>query len=246
MTDHELTAQLKAFIESTGKNAVALGVLAKAGSKIPLLKSLGIRSSDKAPAVKEVLAPRLGGGLVLRKKGPSVYLMLNQPEDEFLLKLLQKGSLASKNLRYILPAAKADDVLSAVNRLLENGKIRVGRVNKEYKAMAFFAAAHGERQNTPASGSDSAAIPARPVSEGAFFKALDEIIARSGKSQARISKLRDRLGWDDGVFDDMVRRLSGAMKIQLFADYLGTLTVEERDRGFIDENGRAKYDVSRW
>ena len=87
---------------------------------------------------------------------------------------------------------------------------------------------------------------ARPVTEAAFMEALNGMLSKTDRSQVRISQLRDVLGWNDDDFNQMVQALERKMKIVLYADYLGTLTIEERDRGYIDENGRAKFYISFW
>lgn len=236
-----LTEQLKSFIEKTGKNATALSSLAKASSQLPLLKDIGIRPMSKTAFIIETLTPYLGDALLFVKTGRGTYLVLNKPEDEFLLKAINPEGSSTKDLTGRLPTAKKEHVLSIINELLKACKIRVGRVNKDFKAMSFFVV----HQTTPQPGAEKAAAQ-DPVTEEVFFKVLDELITRSGKSQARISKMRDLLGWEDKDFDRIVNVMLGHKKIQLYSDYIGTLTMEERDRAFMDSNGKPKYDISRW
>ncbi|MDR2529554.1 MAG: hypothetical protein LBD04_11175 [Synergistaceae bacterium] len=190
----------------------------------PLQRRLGVTAGMSAKQIEDVLSPHLGDSLTI-KKGGKAYLAFRQPDEDLLFHLVQKYAGSVPRLDRI--PFKKDELLSILNRLIEQGTVRVKITTDSKGYRPFLIPTEGDvslQQRKSAS-----------VSKEKFKETYFEL--EHGNFYVRICDLRRRLGWTVQEFDAMLIQLRDDEKIQLQAGDIDFFSEEDIRESFIDENG---------
>jgi hypothetical protein len=219
-------------LRDLGTDFVTLGKL----SALPAdLRKQIVRKGKFGAEIQKAIAPYLGDALTLKRGSRSVYLVLKQTDEDLLFGIV--AARAGKSLGVISRGIpfKKDDFFITLNRLLEQGYVRVTNIAQ---SGVLFLAPCGAKQKTA-----SSAPSVSPISKEAFMSAFGEL--EWARAFVRICDLRRRLGWPRADFDAMTRKLRDAGTIQLHAGNVTTQTPDEVEDGFVDENGYRMGNVTR-
>ena len=220
-----ITDQLVKFMEQKKKDFMSLSALNKA-LPMPLRKQLGLKASDKTPQIKKCLVPHLGAKFTILQ-GRTPFIAFKQPEEVLLFRVFQKqpgktpGMLA-KNLPF-----KKADFLGLLNKLLEQGAVRV-QLNDKYTPRIYPVENVGLAL-------PSSVVIGENFTEAAFRSAFQEL--DQGKFFVCICDIRRKLNWPTGKFNLMLRTLRDAGTIQLHAADTSALDERDIDDSYVDENG---------
>jgi len=225
--EQNMTEQLVKFLQEKKVDFVTL-------SKLPasLKKQLGLISGAKAADVVKSLTPHLSGRLEIRKKSNSTYLLLKQPLDDVLLRVLSpRGGETVGKLKMKVPF-KPDEVGEALNQLVDKGSIKI-KLNKSLLPCVY--PAEGEGNVKKDTVTDPSVDPRVIVGEEPFRVAFRKLAG--GKSYVRICDMRRCLNWSAQDFDAMLKKLRNAGQLQLQEGDTDFFTKQDIDESFVDENG---------
>ncbi|MBI5724651.1 MAG: hypothetical protein HZA50_11880 [Planctomycetes bacterium] len=197
--------------------------LRKAGRDFILLSKLK-QSLQKAISNKDAVAQiEKNNRLSIIKKGKSTYLAFRQPPEVFVFTAIQKKPGQSPGQIAKSTPLKIPDFIGAINVLIARGDVRC-EINS--KSSKYDIKLHPSKP----SGSGSEAREDRDL----FAKAVREL--DRGQIYIRIHAVRDRLGWTRERFDRMIETLRDEGVIQLHAGDITTMSKEEVEKSFVDEN----------
>lgn len=183
---------------------------------------LGIKSKESSAILRKKIEAVTEDRFMFHKKGSVVYILTPCEPSELVLGLLSsKKALDSRTIN-ALPFKK-DEFTSIINALIDDGKAIV-RLDKSFTPQ-IFKAEH---------------IMTLPVHSEKYtqekfreaFNALDK-----GRVFVRICDIRRMLGWPRDVFDHMLTDLRDKEIIQLHVGDASTMTIDEVNDCFTDENG---------
>ena len=219
------------LVEILGKKKVDFISLSnlKAALPVALKNRLGLKSGSNGAQIAKSLSPHLGEALMLKQK----YLALKQTDESLLCGIVRKNN--GKIPRMDRVPFKKDEFLAVLNRLIEQGVIRV-KIKSDYKPLLVPA----DEGNAAGNASSPQAKDADASGEN-FKKAYFEL--ERGKFYVRICDLRRHLGWTARAFDAMLTGFRDDGKIQLQGGDTDFFTEEDIRESFIDENGFRKLTV---
>ncbi|MCR5346168.1 MAG: hypothetical protein K6E38_00150 [Fretibacterium sp.] len=238
----EITQGLHELLKKTGKDFLSLSGI-KAKMAAGLKKKLGIRSSHSASSIKQLLEPHLGGELEMLKGSRTTYLAIKREPVEWILNCLPPHACKGPGaLGKLLPIFSKAKLVSLLNDLLKEGRV-VASLNEKYEVRLSLpeagAASRPKTGEFPVSSGQSKPPVVESQDKGnrreAFhtaFKDLDQ-----GRIFVRICDLRHHLGWKREEFDSLLRQLRDEEIIQLHSGDVTTMTPQEVEDGFVDENG---------
>jgi len=200
-----------------------------------LRKRLELTDKSNGTLIEKALLPHLDETLMIKRVSKmSAYLAFKQPDEVLLFRIVQKleGKKPSANN---IPF-KQDEYLSILNRMLEQGMIRVslGKDSKKTVVPLLFTA------DIKPVGLPSA-NKSNDVSEEKFKETYFEL--ERGNFYIRICDLRRCLGWGVQEFDAMLAGLRDAGKIQLQTGDMDFFTEDDIRESFTDENGFRKLTM---
>ncbi len=165
-------------------------------------------------------APLLGERLQISRKGRSTLIVKTVPPAQMVLNYVKaKPNLSPKQLAQRLPIAK-DEVIEGINHLLGAGEILCAfKKNPDCTPSLRIA----EVRQAPALDHHSA------------FKAAYEAVGK-GKQFVDIHRVRAYLGWPREEFDAVLNELRRRYIIQLHGGDPSTMTEQEIQDAYLDEN----------
>ena len=197
-------------------------------------RRLALTASQSTTTLLGKLAPHLGQGLQVYKRGRSSYIGRHlSPEDLILRRIEQRPGVSSKQLGAQLPMAKAP-YIAALNGLLTSGAV-VCTLRENHTPCLVLAEA---RQ--PAS-EPAAAAPPEP--RAAFKHTYDQV--GQGGDFVRIHRLREAIGWPREQFDQALMTLMADYTVELHGGDPSILTAAELRDSFTDAHG-ALYITMSW
>lgn len=203
----------------------------------------GLSDKSTAKDCETLLTPYLGSRLTFLKGSTSLYLAFKKPLEEIVLESFQekikKGPFSPGTVARNLPMKKGDFV-AAFNILLENQQITV-KVKDDYKVNVQSVSGSAAVTATviPVQPSATSQPNDREQFQTAFEK-LDQ-----GRIYVRICNLRRELGWNEERFNLLLRKLRADGTIQLHAGDISTLTEEDVNLSYTDENN-SFYATMTW
>jgi hypothetical protein len=199
------------------------------------LKEFGLTAKSTVPMIEKAVTQYLGSELKLIKKEPktktgkeTLYLACHLPQEDYLTEALQtqspKKTFSLTTIAGDVPINKANFV-ALFNQMLETGQLHVKINDKFAIAGVKFASA-----------SAPTVFPATPSRDDfqlfkAAFGKLD-----CGRIYVRICNMRRELGWSVERFNTLLRRLRADGTIQLHPGDVSTLTEEDVNLSYTDEN----------
>ena len=226
LMERNVTRELVEILKKKKTDFMSLSNLNKA-LHAALKKQLGLTSGSSGAQIAKSLSPYVGEALMIRQN----YLALKQTDELLLRGIVQKNN--GKIPRMDRIPFKKDEFLAVLNRLIEQGAIRV-TINSDYKPIfAPVAPADGKVQRQPQKDGS--------ISGEKFKEAYFEL--ERGKFYVRICDLRRHLGWAVQEFDAMLTGLRDKGKIQLQGGDTDFFTEEDIRESFIDENGFRKLTM---
>jgi hypothetical protein len=221
--EQNITEQLVEFLRKKKVDFIALSE-----SNIKTLKKLLGLKGD----LKKNITPHLGDVLMLKRGSRnSTYLVFKQTDEDLLFRVVQSrsgkttGTVADRS-----PFTKSEFVL-VLNRLLEQGRVRALKLNKDYIPVLCPA------ENIPHLGAAESKAQSKvaDVSEEAFRAAFREL--EGGKFYVRICDIRRRLNWSEQAFNMMLIELRDTGQLQMQDGDTDFFTGEDIRDSFVDENG---------
>jgi hypothetical protein len=202
------------------------------------LKILGLKATP-APAVavlEKLLAPVMQGtGLKLFKKEPktktgkeTLYLAYDVSDEELVMEAFRtqkKKPFAMKTLADETPLNKAM-FLALFNRMLVAGQLQVTKIDDKFNIAEV----------RPATGSTAQVSPPQTgQSDYELFRAAFDKLD-GGRIYVRICNMRRALGWSNERFNVQLRKLRMDGVIQLHAGDVSTMTEDDVNKSYTDEN----------
>jgi hypothetical protein len=221
--EHDITEKLIEILKKKQADFITLAQLVN-GLPKALRRQLGVAPGMTVKRGEEALKPHLGDALVIKRGGRggnTAYLAFKQPDETLLFRLVQKYAGNMPRLDRI-PFRK-EELLSTLNRLIEQGRVWVKVITDSKGYKPFLIPVEGDVQ------------PQNDVSEEKFKEAYFEL--ERGNFYVRICDLRRRLSWTTREFDAMLTQLRDGEKIQLQAGDIDFFSEEDIRESFIDENG---------
>jgi hypothetical protein len=213
--------------------------------RLPVLvrKQAGIESRQLGQkAVINALAPLLGDGFALYKKGNTQYLGVKLTVRDMVMQCLKKNpGISSKRLKNKLPVSQAD-YLDVINELLEEGIIICSKIYKDH----VIAALYPENPCIKLEGSpsvDGKNLPTNPAEKISRFRKTYLKIG-GGRPYVYIHEMRHVLKWPKDIFDQVLLELSQKDIIVLQGGDPSRLTDGERRDSFTDNLGYLRVTVS--
>lgn len=173
--------------------------------------------------IMKILEPLVEDRFIFRKKGSVQYILVPCDPSEFVLSVLTDNPVSPRVIIRTLPFTK-QDFISILNELDEAGKIRI-ILNENYEPRIMLSG-RCEEISIKSSGE---------YTREKFREAFDA--CDNGKTFVRIPAMRKVLGWPREVFDEMLRNLRDKEELQIYLADETTMTPDEVEDCFVDENG---------
>ena len=187
---------------------------------------LDAKSAPTISQVKKAITPSLGTKLILLSKAKVLYLAYNNvPQEEFVREALQKP-LALKTLVDDVPMSKPDFV-AVLKRLLATGQVQVTKIDDKFGITEIKLAT----ESRPSAVSQ----PTMERNDAELFQAAFDKLD-GGRIFVRICNMRRELGWSEERFNAVLRKLRTDGTIQLRAGEVSTMTEEDINLSYMDEN----------
>ncbi len=189
---------------------------------------LGLKTGLRATVVRRKIEPLLEDRFIFHSKGRALYILTPCDSSELVIAILsEKKPKSPKDIARRLPLIKSD-VQKIINSLVEEGRAKI-ILNEALDARVLLLPLR-EIETVKVS------VPSLPgeCTEAKFRAAFDEL--NNGRIFVRICDLRRKLGWPREVFDDMLRNLRDREIVQLHVGDASTMTPEEVQDSFMDEN----------
>ena len=192
-------------------------------------KLFGLSAKPSAKDWETLVAPFLGYQLIFLKGSRYLYLAWNKPLVEIALESFQekikKGPFSPGTVAQHLPMKK-NDFVTAFNTLLETRQIAV-KIKDDFKVNV----------QSVSENLSVTAIATAPLQQNdrELFQAAFEKLDR-GRIFVRICNMRRELDWNDVRFDNLLRKLREEGVVQLHAGDVGTMTEEDVNQSYTDEN----------
>ncbi len=242
MMTSEKTAYLENLLtvhkEKEKKNYLTVSQLLTKFGKTGL-KQFDLSAKPSGKELESTLSPFLGTNLMFLKKASSLYLVFNMPLHELIfetfLEKINKGPFSPATLAQHLPMKK-DEYVKAVNFLLETGRITV-KINDKFIVSVQSVSGTPSASATPTASPIPSPQPTAPPqhTERELFKAAFDKLDR-GRIYVRICYMRRELGWSEERFNALLRKLRADGTIQLHAGDVSTMTEEDVNQSYTDEN----------
>ena len=202
------------------------------------LKFFGLKASPapNASTLENALAPCLGSELKLLKRKPetssgkeTLYLARKMPLEQLVEESLQTRNLKKpfkmKEIADDIPLSKVEFV-ALFSRMLEAGQIQVTKIDDKFNIADLKSAS-------------VRSVPVSPPTLGpedydSFQKAFEKL--DKGRIYVRICNMRRELGWSVEHFNCLLHKLRVESVIQLHAGNVSTMTEEDIDLSYTDEN----------
>ena len=192
----------------------------------------GIGDKADGKEVQNALAPFLGDQLAFfwkkatTKAGKdTLYIAINIPKQEFIIEAIQalapQKGFTLKKVTTDLPL-DGSEFAALFNQQLESGRARILKINDKSEITSV--------QITPKDTS-----PAPLQSDRELFQTAFEKLDR-GRIFVRICNMRRELGWSEERFDNLLRKLRSEGAVQLHAGDVATMTEEDVNLSYTDEN----------
>lgn len=198
---------------------------------------LGIKNGLTGPVIRKKLEPLLEDKFMFHKKGAVLYILTPCEPSELVISVINSSKSASpKLIAKSLPFTKKE-FLDIINSLIDEGRAKL-ILNENLDVRIIFT----EKKSAPLTSSTP---EAKPYDEGKVrdsgdysprkfreaFDALDK-----GRIFVRICDLRRSLNWPREVFDDIIKKLRDNENVFIYEADQSTLTQDEIQDCFIDEN----------
>ena len=229
--ERSVTEELVELLKKKKADFMPLSLLNKAPKA--LRDRLKLAPGANGAQIAKALLPHFGEVLMLKNGSRSAYLAFKLSDEALLLRIVRK--LEGKKPSVNNVPFKKSEYLTLLNRLLEQGAIRV-KLDKNYGPLLYPA-----KETPPETSQANNETHVEDVSEKKFnaaYRALER-----GKFYVRICDLRRYLGWSAQDFDTMLTVLRDAGKIQLQTGDAEFFTEEDIRESFTDENGFCKLTV---
>jgi hypothetical protein len=191
-------------------------------------RRLGVRRQKlRNVQLLDMLKADIGDRLRVYRGPRAVYIGINHTlEDIIFAKIKQHPGVSSRALAGRVPMLKRE-CIDGVNRLVEGGRLRC-ILDQAHRATLW-----------PVVPDDPA-----PDRKALFKEAYDRI--GKGRGFVRIHRIRESLGWPDGIFDSMLRSLMAEYVVELHGGDPSGLSEHEIRNSFVDENGMLYITLSWW
>jgi hypothetical protein len=207
-------------------------------------KFFGIKKSKTGPtasALEKTLTPFCGSELELLKKKVGrkevLYLAYKIPHEEFI-----KESCLAHGSKEFSPEKIAEDVpidkkefTVLFSRMLETGQLQVTKIDEKFTITGVKLASGTTAPTTPRPVPQPTHQHVSGQDDTQLFRAAFEKLDR-GRIYVRICNMRRELGWSEERFNVLLRKLRADGTIQLHAGDVSSMTEEDVNLSYIDEN----------
>ena len=230
------TAELKSLLDKH-KTKEKRSYL-KSNTTLLKLFGLGTKTDPGASALEKIIAPCLGTELMLLKKKPAtaraketLYLAYNKPLTQFVVESFQVQSLKKpfkfKSIADDVPISLAEFV-ALFNQMLAAGQFQVTKIDDKF-GITGLKLADGNPPPVPIS------LPSPGQNDYDLFQAAFDKLD-GGRIYVRICNMRRELGWSEERFNTLLRKLRADGVIQLHAGDVSTMTENDVNQSYTDEN----------
>lgn len=192
---------------------------------------LGLRDNDSVKIVRRKLEQHSDNRFMFRTKGRSVYILIPCEPSELVMSFLSADKALDTRIIRSLPFTK-QEFSTIINELIDEDRAKIKL--SATLVPKIFRACNADVKPVFLNADEGSNDYGDNFSQEKFreaFYALDD-----GRIFVRIPDLRRKLGWPREAFDKIIRDLRNDETIGVYLADESTMTKDEIDDCFVDEN----------
>ena len=193
--------------------------------------SLGLRDNDSVKKIRRKLEQHSDNRFMFLTKGRSVYILIPCEPSELVMSFLSPDKPLDTRIIRSLPFNK-QEFTAIVNELIDEGRVKIKLAG--CLVPKVFRAVNADVKPVLLNADDSGNEYTDNFSREQFREAFDAL--DDGRIFVRIPDLRRKLDWPRETFDKVLRDLRNDETIGIYLADESTMTKDEINDCFVDEN----------